>query len=162
MTNTKMTKCLNIHVLQIKTIESIKLFFELQRIPIENSFVKEKLLRISEQNVEFQKFVKESITHSLKLSCNAEDLIIFVKRCEDDKINNQELLDYLKPLLIDTKLLQEESIKLREQITRIKECLDKIINEIYEENFKITKRREDLPEQINRASNMIDEAISYA
>ena len=144
-------KSLSFHDLQIRMIKSIELFFKLQQISeIEDTFIQEKLHQISEQYVEFRKFVKESISHSLNLSCNAEDLVIFVKHCDDDQIDNKELLDYLNPLLIDTRLLQKESIKLKGQITSIKDCLEKIANEINEHDLKITKRREELPEQIDR------------
>lgn len=156
-------KSLSLHDLQIRMIKSIELFFKLQQISgIEDAFIQEKLHQISEQYVEFRKFVKESISHSLNLSCNAEDLIIFVKHCDDDQIDNKELLDYLNPLLIDTRLLQKESIKLKGQITSIKDCLEKIANEINEHDLKITKRREELPEQIDKEDKKIDDAISYA
>ena len=151
----------NLGNLQVKMIQYIELFSRLQQIKVKNYFVRKKLDQIFKQRVEFQNFVKESIKHSLKLGINAEDLIEFAKYCEDGNVDNKELLGYLKPLLTDTKLNMKESTKLKEQVTNIKNCLDRIINEINDHNVKITTRRQHLPDEIDRANQITDGAISF-
>jgi hypothetical protein len=84
---------------------------------------------------------------------------VFAKNFDD--VNNDELLEYLRQFLIDTKSHQNESIKLKEQITSIKNCIDEIIEEIYDHNLKITKKRENLSNKIDITDKVRNGAISF-
>src|SRR5438046_3034271 len=111
---------LNLNDLQDQTVFTLALFNDILQIDVgnTNNFVQKKIDEIFEQNVEFQYFVEKSIDHSYKLSNNAKDFTVFAKNFDD--VNNEERLKYLRQFLIDTKSYQDESIKLKEQVTNIK------------------------------------------
>ena len=70
-------------------------------------------------------------------------------------------MKYLRQFLIDTKSHQDESTKLKEQVTNIKNSIDEIIQEIYDHNIKITKERENLSKKIDITDKIRNGAISF-
>jgi hypothetical protein len=148
--------------LQNKMVQSIKHFSEISKIKVEdNNFIQEKISEISDQRVEFRKFAEESITHNLKMCTHADDLIVFAGCCEDDNINEEDLLELLRSLLKDSKSYSSKAKLLKNQLKRIKISLDGIANQVYEYDDEITKKRKDLPNKIDKADKIKDGAVSF-
>ncbi|CAG8494558.1 uncharacterized protein OCT59_017315 [Rhizophagus irregularis] len=153
----------DINELQKEIIQSIEYFAQINRIRVEdNNFIQEKINQISEQRVIFLNFVEESISQSLKMCYHAKNLIVFAEWCENDGTNKEDLLEYLRSLLGDSKLHKSEATLLKKQIENIKNSLGGIAREISEYNDKITKERKDLSDGINKANKLTDDAKSIA
>jgi hypothetical protein len=114
------------------------------------------------QRVEFRKFAEESITHNLKMSTHADNLIVFAECCEDDGINKDDLLDLLRPLLSSSKLYKTKATLLKNQLKRITISLDYIGEGIVKYNQEITEKRGNLPDKINMTDKIKDDALSDA
>ncbi|RIA88689.1 hypothetical protein C1645_825976 [Glomus cerebriforme] len=154
---------LNMNELQDRMIQSIKHFSEIQKIKVkDNKFIQEKVGQISNQRVEFRKFAEDSIIHSLKMRTHADDLIIFAECCEDDDISSEDLLELLRTLLSDSKLYKNRAKLLKNVLERVKISLDGIGIKITEYDEKITNKRKDLPDKIDRVDKVTDGALSYA
>ncbi|CAB4374582.1 unnamed protein product [Rhizophagus irregularis] len=153
----------DLNELQINIVQSIEHFSEISKIKVkDNNFIQKKISQISLQRVEFRNFAEESITHNLKLCTHADDLIVFAECCEDVSISDEDLLKLLKPLLNDSKLYKSKATLLKNHLRRIKISLDGIATEIFKYDEEITKKREDLPDKIEKADKVTNDAWSCA
>ncbi|RGB30513.1 hypothetical protein C1646_290413 [Rhizophagus diaphanus] len=163
MTYTSNPTVPDINELQNNMVQSIKNFSQICKLKVkDNSFIQNKINQISDQRVEFRKFAEESITHNLKMSTHADDLIVFAECCEDDGIDKDDLLELLRPLLSDSKLYRAKAKLLKNQLKRISISLKKIVGEIAKYDEEITEKRGNLPKKIDEADKLTDDAISYA
>lgn len=163
MTYTSSPTVPDINELQNNMVQSIKYFSQICKLKVkDNSFIQNKINQISDQRVEFRKFAEESITHNLKMSTHADDLIVFAECCEDDGIDKDDLLEILRPLLSDSKLYRTKAKLLKNKLKRISITLDEIVSGIVEYDEEITEKRGNLPNKIDKADKVTDGALSYA
>jgi hypothetical protein len=160
MTHTSMP---DMNELQKNMIQSINCFSQICRIKVkDNNFIQKKVNQISEQRVKFQKFAEESITHNLRMTTHADDLIVFAECCEDDGIKKDDLLEILGPLLSNSRLYRAKAKLLKNEIKRILISLNEIVKGIAEYDKKITEKRENLPNKIEKADQVTGEALLFA
>ncbi|GBB99276.1 hypothetical protein RclHR1_03470011 [Rhizophagus clarus] len=147
--------------LQNKMVQPISHFSKTCRIRIkDNNFLLNLVNHISDQRAEFQKFVKESITHNLKMCTHADDLIVFAENCNDDGINEDDLLELLRPLLSDSKLYKSKAKLIKDLLERFGISLNGIVNEIFEYHKKITRERDSLFNIFKMNNDFIEGASS--
>ena len=91
------------------------------------------------------------------MNAHADDLILFVKSCEEDNFNGDELLKSLRNFKIN-----ENKSELLNQIKSIKDSLNEIVNEITDYNKNITKGETEFTGKINKVDKDTNEAVSLA
>jgi hypothetical protein len=139
--------------LRTEVIQSLKYFSQIYKIKVkDNEFIQQK---INYQRVEFQNFAEGSISHSLKMCSNAEDLVVYF---DDDNYNKDGLLESLRPSLSDIENCKSDASSLKEQLEGVRNSLHEIVKEY---DAKIIEKRESLPNKIDEANKVTDGACSY-
>ncbi|CAG8732408.1 15773_t:CDS:2, partial [Funneliformis mosseae] len=136
---------LEVTELQNCTIQILNKFSDFQRIKfeIQDNFIKKKISQISKQNEEFRNAIYKSVTHTCSIRFNTEDLIDLIECCEDDDIDNYDLLELLRSLLSGFRKDKENVLLLTKQLKKVKEDLTKINNEIFKYEAEKAKQIKD-------------------
>ncbi|CAI2165052.1 6355_t:CDS:2 [Funneliformis geosporum] len=149
--------------LQNKMVQTFKCFSEIQQFKaVGNEFMEKKLIIISEERSKFRDFAEQSIKHSLVMRNHSSDLITFAECCEDESVNDFELLELLRSSLECSKLNKEKTISLKEQLEGIGTRLGLVSNEILIHNENLMEEQENLSKKISEADKVTDNAMSVS